>query len=105
MEARTKNASHDEVSMPAPIFFTEEEKEAMKKTPGAYVSPIPAMKEKEIENYLETISRLKKVVEAREKELHTCANELCYQCGQYKQEHLGACSDCRWLPIRKGRYE
>ena len=34
-------------------------------------------------------------------ELKTCANELCLQCGQYRQEHLGACEGCRWLPVRK----
>lgn len=38
-------------------------------------------------------------------ELHDCANELCYRCGQYKNEHLGACNGCRWLDTRKGKFE
>lgn len=35
-------------------------------------------------------------------ELKDCVNELCQQCGQYKQEHLGACDGCRWLELRRG---
>lgn len=37
-----------------------------------------------------------------ERELKTCANELCLRCGEYKQEHLGACNGCRWLSARHG---
>lgn len=37
-----------------------------------------------------------------ERELKTCANELCLRCGEYKQEHLGACNGCRWLSARQG---
>ena len=29
------------------------------------------------------------------KEYKDCVNELCYECGHYKQEHEGACADCR----------
>ena len=32
-----------------------------------------------------------------------CVNELCLRCGQYQQEHLGACDGCRWLKARRGR--
>lgn len=28
--------------------------------------------------------------------LSSCRNELCLKCGKYKNEHLGACKDCRW---------
>lgn len=35
-------------------------------------------------------------------ELKSCVNELCYQCGSYKQEHLGSCDGCKWKEIRKG---
>lgn len=38
-------------------------------------------------------------------ELKECANELCLKCGQYRQEHLGACDHCRWLNARKGIFE
>lgn len=36
------------------------------------------------------------------KEYKDCVNELCYECGHYKQEHEGACADCRWLRQRRG---
>lgn len=36
------------------------------------------------------------------KDYKDCVNELCYQCGQYKREHEGACDDCRWLKPRRG---
>jgi len=35
-------------------------------------------------------------------ELKDCVNELCYQCGQYKNAHLGACDDCRWKKVKEG---
>lgn len=25
-----------------------------------------------------------------------CKNELCLMCGNYKEEHNGACDGCRW---------
>lgn len=28
--------------------------------------------------------------------LETARNELCQNCGKYKQAHLGACDGCRW---------
>lgn len=34
--------------------------------------------------------------------VHECANELCYRCGAYREEHLGACEGCRWLEVRHG---
>ena len=30
------------------------------------------------------------------RDFRDCRNELCLQCGQYKQRHLGACDGCRW---------
>lgn len=36
------------------------------------------------------------------KDYKTCVNELCLECGHYKQEHEGACADCRWLRQRRG---
>mgnify|MGYP006958160097 CR=1 FL=1 len=35
-------------------------------------------------------------------ELKEAANELCLQCGQYRDEHLGACDHCKWRPVRHG---
>ena len=37
-----------------------------------------------------------------ESDFHDCVNELCLRCGQYKQEHEGACDGCRWLKPRRG---
>lgn len=37
------------------------------------------------------------VVPARD--FRDCRNELCLQCGQYRQRHLGACDGCRWREI------
>lgn len=48
-------------------------------------------------NFLEQeIERVKAVAKA-------CANELCYKCGAYKREHLGACDGCPWLEVRHGK--
>lgn len=33
-------------------------------------------------------------------DLKDCVNELCYQCGSYRNEHKGACDGCRWKPFR-----
>ncbi len=64
---------------------------------------------KDIEGHEVTISRLKDVCAAREKELDDtkrtlkrCVNELCLRCGEYQREHLGACRGCVWLAVRHG---
>ena len=31
-----------------------------------------------------------------QKSLNDCWNELCQKCGEYKQQHNGACDGCRW---------
>lgn len=31
-----------------------------------------------------------------ENELRRARNELCHQCGCYKEAHKGACNDCHW---------
>ena len=33
--------------------------------------------------------------------LRDCVNELCLKCGDYRNEHLGACNDCRWKEVRR----
>lgn len=35
-----------------------------------------------------------------ESDLRDCVNELCLRCGIYREEHLGACNDCRWKEVR-----
>ena len=42
-------------------------------------------------------------IENLKAELHDCVNELCLRCGQYRQEHLGACDGCRWKAVRHGK--
>ena len=34
------------------------------------------------------------------KELKTCVNELCLQCGAYRNQHHGYCDSCRWLKVK-----
>ena len=41
-------------------------------------------------------------LEAADKALADCRNELCQRCGQYKTAHLGSCDGCRW---KKGAHE
>lgn len=37
-----------------------------------------------------------------ESDLRDCVNELCLKCGNYRQEHEGACNGCRWKETREG---
>lgn len=37
-------------------------------------------------------------IEALQRNLNDCRNELCLYCGQYRQRHKGACDGCRWMP-------
>lgn len=39
---------------------------------------------------------LKKELHEAKSELNAMRNELCYKCGNYQQEHNGACNGCRW---------
>lgn len=48
------------------------------------------------------LSEVKAELEKTRKELKRCVNELCYRCGKYQNEHLGACSGCKWRVIRNG---
>ena len=41
-------------------------------------------------------------IEELSRNLKDCKNELCLQCGAYKQRHMGACDGCRWLMPPKG---
>lgn len=34
------------------------------------------------------------------RDFKTLRNELCLQCGKYKNEHLGACEWCRWKDVQ-----
>ena len=41
--------------------------------------------------------------EALRKELKRCVNELCLQCGRYRERHKGACDECHFLEVQKGK--
>lgn len=38
-------------------------------------------------------------------QLKDCCNELCLRCGDYRNEHNGACDGCRWKAVRHGDIE
>ncbi len=33
------------------------------------------------------------------RELYSCRNELCLQCGKYHEAHKGACDGCKWKEV------
>ena len=39
-------------------------------------------------------------VAGMESDLRDCVNELCWKCGNYREEHLCACDGCRWKDVR-----
>ena len=48
------------------------------------------------------IAQIHVQVDMLETDLRDCVNELCLQCGQYREAHNGACDDCRWLKVKEG---
>ena len=34
--------------------------------------------------------------------LKDAVNEMCMKCSRYKGEHLGACDQCKWHPVKFG---
>ena len=42
------------------------------------------------------IKKLEEKIEKQKALIKELLNELCLRCGNYKNEHLGACNDCRW---------
>ena len=45
------------------------------------------------------------IVDSTESDLKDCVNELCLKCGNYREEHLGACNGCRWKEVKDGFYD
>lgn len=46
-----------------------------------------------------TIEKMEEIINHFERlitRLNDCRNELCNECGRYKEAHKGACDDCRW---------
>ena len=39
-------------------------------------------------------------VAGMESDLRDCVNELCWKCGNYREEHMCACDGCRWKDVR-----
>lgn len=54
-----------------------------------------------LNEHSETIRKLKDVLTTRENELRSCVNELCFRCGNYREDNM-ACVWCRWDAIRNG---
>ena len=48
---------------------------------------------------------LTSVIINTEADLRDCVNELCLKCGNYREEHLGACNGCRWKEVKDGFYD
>lgn len=48
-----------------------------------------------------TVQEMKCEYDLMRSDLHDCVNELCYQCGNYREAHNGACSGCRWLTVKE----
>ena len=36
------------------------------------------------------------VIEQMDKELKDCRNQLCLECGLYRERYMGTCNGCRW---------
>jgi len=52
------------------------------------------IKEREIGHMIE--------IEKLKAQLSDCVNFLCYKCGAYEREHLGACDLCKWKAVKEG---
>lgn len=50
------------------------------------------MDEKKAITYAELLKRNDEL----KRQLKDCRNQLCYECGSYRNAHEGACDDCRW---------
>ena len=51
------------------------------------------------DNLIQIIVDLRKALADTKAELNMCRDELCLQCGQYKNRHKGACNGCRWKDV------
>ena len=55
------------------------------------------MDQENVEKLLKvTIQGLMEKCDRLAKEVRHARNELCYQCGRYRDAHNGACDDCRF---------
>ena len=57
---------------------------------------IGMMKDKVVEVRENELEDMKLKVARLQQQLRECRNELCYQCGRYKEAHNGACSSCKY---------
>lgn len=91
------------VQIPAPVFFSDEEKDRMNSNPEGYAFRRQEQTEEgeRVAELEKTVEWLKNVITTRENELRSCVNELCYKCGDYRMEHEGACKGCKWAAIRR----
>lgn len=82
------------VKLPAPVFFSEEEKEKMRQNPDGYQYRNTGNEQ--------TAAKLKELLEAREKELKECVGEMCELCRTYRLTSDESCKWCKWKAIREG---
>ena len=47
------------------------------------------------------VMTLVSAIQNAESSLRDCVNELCLKCGQYRTEHLGSCTGCRWKRVKE----
>lgn len=52
-------------------------------------------------NVLKEMRSAADAIEALQKELRLCRNELCQHCGEYIRAYDGACNDCRWYAMER----
>ena len=50
------------------------------------------------------VMTLVSAIQNAESDLRDCVNELCLKCGNYREDHLGACNGCRWKEVKHGFY-
>ena len=62
---------------------------------------LEGIKQKEVDLCVQIVN-LQVYANDLKSELHDCVNDLCLRCGNYHEEHNGACDDCRWLKPRRG---
>ena len=82
---------------PAPKFLTDAEKATAHI--GYEFIEKPSRTSPDGHEAERTIERLRQTLEAREKELHECADQLCQKCERY------SCNECRWSQARRGIFE
>lgn len=54
------------------------------------------MNDKALEVRANELEKMKEKADRLARQLRECRNELCYQCGRYRNAHNGACNSCKY---------